>query len=610
MAVLALITRHDQIEHVVPWARAFAAALGSRVTYLCWAYTRYAQWDAAQSSCASLINGVRECLAELQDDVVPSNGEEVVDIRVVLHPNAAKAAAEMAARDKFQLLVGAADVDSADDKSRLETSALMRYSSCNTVVLYGGDGRSTVARRVLAGSNGGSHDAEALYLASKVARLNDQSVLLGRIERDFGEVGTEVGLRDLRRLIREVGSENVGAADCHVFSTDEKEEIAAALNKVDLVMVGANSRHLPTMLAQTSNPMFASIKRASTLRYFWRRAQPTRWHSGLSKSDYADLYDGLRCGSYLSVDFLVMLGLAAVVASMGLLQDSPAVVIGSMLLAPLMTPMLGCGLALAQANPTLGNRALLSVATGLCGTLVVSAFIGWLTPGLDLTPQVIARASPTALDFLVAVASAAAAAYALARPNLVGSIAGVAIATALVPPLCSAGLALAYQEFVIARGAALLFGTNFVAIVLSAAVTFRVIGVRAGVFHSRHRVWVRRIGAVMTISAVLISIPLHIALQRSVLQGKPQPSTYPLPSSVVEQLNAFADRHPGVDVVSAGRPSSTVDGTDVILFLGAPRGVDSSFSGELVDIIRTEMNDDSLVVEIHCIEEMWQKRFD
>ena len=117
-------------------------------------------------------------------------------------------------------------------------------------------------------------------------------------------------------------------------------------------------------------------------------------------------------------------------------------------------------------------------------------------------------------------------------------------------------------------------------------------------------------GIAVIISAVLISIPLHVALQRSVLQGKPQPSTYPLPSSVVEQLNAFADRYPGVDVVAAGRPSSTVDGTDVILFLGAPRGVDSSFSGELVDIIRTEMNDDSLVVEIHCIEEMWQRRFE
>ena len=67
-------------------------------------------------------------------------------------------------------------------------------------------------------------------------------------------------------------------------------------------------------------------------------------------ADYAELIQGLRRGSRLSADFITMLGLASVVASMGLLQDSPAVVIGSMLLAPLMTPMIGCGLALAQGE--------------------------------------------------------------------------------------------------------------------------------------------------------------------------------------------------------------------------------------------------------------------
>ena len=149
-----------------------------------------------------------------------------------------------------------------------------------------------------------------------------------------------------------------------------------------------------------------------------------------------------------------MLCLAAVVASMGLLQDSPAVVIGSMLLAPLMTPMLGCGLALAQANPRLGNSALASVGVGLLCTLAVSSLIGVVTPGSELTPQILARGNPTALDLVVALASAAAAAYALARPSLVGSIAGVAIATALVPPLCSVGLSLAYLSFANALGAA------------------------------------------------------------------------------------------------------------------------------------------------------------
>ena len=104
--------------------------------------------------------------------------------------------------------------------------------------------------------------------------------------------------------------------------------------------------------------------------------------------------------------------------------------------------MIGCGLALAQANRKLGNMALATVAVGLLCTLSISLLVGILTPGNELTPQIYARGEPTVLDLIVAVASAAAAAYALARPNLVGSIAGVAIATALVPRLpdfCSSG---------------------------------------------------------------------------------------------------------------------------------------------------------------------------
>lgn len=207
-------------------------------------------------------------------------------------------------------------------------------------------------------------------------------------------------------------------------------------------------------------------------------------------------------------------------------------IIGSMLLAPLMTPMLGCGLALAQANSRLGNRALISVAIGLSCTLLISAVIGYFTPLGELTPQVLARGDPDVLDLLVAGASAAAAAYALARPNLVGSIAGVAIATALVPPLCSLGLALTYQDFSTAWGAGLLFITNFLAIVLVAALTFRLMGVCFDPASSRQRIWVYRTGAVMIIASIAVAIPLYIALQRSVFHTSPQPLSHPLTKQV------------------------------------------------------------------------------
>ena len=90
-------------------------------------------------------------------------------------------------------------------------------------------------------------------------------------------------------------------------------------------------------------------------------------------------------------------------------------------------------------------------------------------PGEELTSQVTARGDPNLLDLFIALCSAVAAAYAMARPNIIGAVAGVAIATALVPPLCSVGISLAYHEYLNALGSALLFLINLLAIVLAVA---------------------------------------------------------------------------------------------------------------------------------------------
>jgi uncharacterized hydrophobic protein (TIGR00271 family) len=302
-----------------------------------------------------------------------------------------------------------------------------------------------------------------------------------------------------------------------------------------------------------------------------------------------------------------MLSLAAVVASIGLLQDSPAVVIGSMLLAPLMTPMIGCGLAIAQANQKFGRAALGTVVVGLLCTLAISFLIGLITPGTELTPQIYARGEPTVLDLAVALASAAAAAYAWARPNLVGSIAGVAIATALVPPLCSVGLSLAYGDMTNAQGAALLFVTNFLAIVLGAALTFRIIGITARHAEMREKLWVFRAVGLCGVALILVGIPLQHALLQSLVETKPQPRAFPLTKAVTDALEDHIESHPDVMLISAGRPSSERVPSDVVLILGASGQLDPSFAEELVKIVRQEMHDESLIVKVHCIQELWHQ---
>ncbi|MFC6977532.1 DUF389 domain-containing protein [Microbulbifer taiwanensis] len=406
--------------------------------------------------------------------------------------------------------------------------------------------------------------------------------------------------------MRDTGVDAGGQIDCRVFNKREYRKIAAAMDGYDLVLIGANSGDLGTLVELTGHPTFAVVKRGPALRPWRHRKSGEDWNPLLSPSDYADLLEGLRRGSQLSLDFLIMLGLAAVVASMGLLQDSTAVVIGSMLLAPLMTPMLGCGLALAQANPKLGNAALRSVGIGLALTLVISLLMGFLTPGAELTPEIFARGDPNILDLVVAAASGAAAAYASARPNLIGSIAGVAVATALVPPLCSAGISLAYFDITNARGAALLFTTNFVAIVLCAAATFRILGIRTARTGSRQRRWVVGTVAAMAIAGLVLLVPLQLALLKGLLQGKPQPNYYPLSRAVMNALEDYVEDDPDVEIFDAGRPSSPFHPADVVLVLGAPHDLDKDYADALIKIVRREMRNQKLKVEVHLIREMWQ----
>jgi len=191
-----------------------------------------------------------------------------------------------------------------------------------------------------------------------------------------------------------------------------------------------------------------------------------------------------------------------------LIQDSGAVVIGAMLVAPLMMPMIGAGLSLVQGNRALLREAVRSILVGFFTALAIGLACGlaWrlLEPEGELTGQILSRGSPGALDLVVAFLSGLAAAYAVARPGLMGAMAGVAVAAALVPPIGSAGIALAKGQTGVGQGAALLFGTNLVAIVLGAGGAFRLIGVhppksKAG---GGGRLWVRRVVFGLVLTAV------------------------------------------------------------------------------------------------------------
>ena len=175
------------------------------------------------------------------------------------------------------------------------------------------------------------------------------------------------------------------------------------------------------------------------------------------------------------VAWWVMLVLSVAIATFAVLQDSTAVVIGAMLVAPLMTPILGLSAALVNGWRRRSGRSLLQVTLGVTASVVIAfALSSWLpvVGSFTTNSQITSRVSPTFLDMLIAVAAGAAGAFATIDRRVSQSIAGVAIAVALVPPLSVVGISLGAGRFADAAGAGLLFATNFVAIVLSSAVVF------------------------------------------------------------------------------------------------------------------------------------------
>ncbi|HWT41786.1 MAG TPA: DUF389 domain-containing protein, partial [Sphingopyxis sp.] len=209
----------------------------------------------------------------------------------------------------------------------------------------------------------------------------------------------------------------------------------------------------------------------------------------------------------LNQKFLLLITLSAAIATLGLLQSSTAVVIGAMLVSPLLGPIMGVGFGLATLESNLIKRSLVTMAAGMAVAIIVAMFIIWLSPIRDVTPELRARTQPTLLDLGVAVVGGIAGVYAIMR-KLSGVMVGVAIATALVPPLSTIGFGLATGRFDFAVGAALLFLTNTLAIAFAATIIARInkFGPSLTPQHTAMQV----IGIIVTLG--ILSIPLALTL--------------------------------------------------------------------------------------------------
>ncbi len=174
--------------------------------------------------------------------------------------------------------------------------------------------------------------------------------------------------------------------------------------------------------------------------------------------------------------YWLMNALAAVIASYGLFANSAAVIIGAMVVAMLLGPITGIALALNVGNHRLLATATLSLIGGSAWILVISFVIGLVHSDVPLTGEIISRTTPSLFDLMIALASGAAGAVAVISLRVSAAIVGVAVATALVPPLAAAGLLLARGAFALSGGALLIMLTNVIAIEFAFSAVFWISG--------------------------------------------------------------------------------------------------------------------------------------
>ena len=244
------------------------------------------------------------------------------------------------------------------------------------------------------------------------------------------------------------------------------------------------------------------------------------WFQPLTAKRKTDVIRELNLASSPGFDFFLLVMLSCSIATFGLITNSAAVIIGAMLVAPLMSPILGISISTVIAQERLFQRASLSLGAGVGLSLILSTILGWVGRVLpfdllvNLPNEVVVRTQPTPFDLGIALAGGAAAAYALANPRLSAALPGVAIATALMPPLCAAGIGVAVGNSAAALGALLLFVTNLTAISFAGILVFFILGFRPRkhetLWHGMPRGLLISAGLVLIVTIPLVFLTMRL----------------------------------------------------------------------------------------------------
>lgn len=344
-------------------------------------------------------------------------------------------------------------------------------------------------KNIIVPTSGGPNTAHALsFLLPLTSQVNVQALYVAPTRLGPNEVA--LGRSRLRHLLNVIDAGDRVETRLVTSHSVTDGIVEAASQDCDLVVIGASRE------SSMDKILFGNIPGAvvrQSRRPIMIVRQPRRrldnlsgnlsWQTEnlkirLNLEQRTEAYTRIRRGARPDADFFILIALSSMIAGLGLIINSPAVVIGAMLVAPLMSPMVGTGLAIVLGDTRFLRLSLGAVVRGVILAIFVSLLAGLLHLNEPLTSELLARTQPTLIDLAVAIFSGMAGAYALSRSDAAGALPGVAIAAALVPPLATVGITLTNGLYSQSLGALLLFTTNFVAISAATAVTFFILGFR------------------------------------------------------------------------------------------------------------------------------------
>lgn len=411
--------------------------------------------------------------------------------------------------------------------------------SCAVAAIRGDEVRNkddTVAQNldklthIIVPTAGGPNTAHALTFLLPLT--NNVKVTAVYIAPSYLENEKALGRTRLRQLMQFIDANDRIETEVKTAPSVAKGIVDLAQESCDLIMIGASQESsidkilfgdTPAAVVRQSQKPVVIVRQPRSRLGHWRDNFAWWMRRYIPRMDIkarTEAYTRIRRSARPDLDFFILISLSTIIAALGLIINSPAVVIGAMLVAPLMSPIVGTGLAVVLGDTRFIRLSVGAVVRGVILAILVSAIAGLLRLDQPPTNELLARTQPSLIDLAIALFSGLAGAYALCRSDAAGALPGVAIAAALVPPLATVGISLTAGRFGHAFGAMLLFTANFVAISSATAVMFLILGFRPTVSQkTRQAVQARSVRAAIIslaiVSALIVGFTFQLAQEQA-----------------------------------------------------------------------------------------------